>query len=295
MRPIPGHQAPRALLTAAVLAVLAAAGSRAQSAPAWADRSLAPLQRAERVVAAMTRDEKLGLVRGHFGMVLRRMRPCEIRIGGGYVPGVPRLGVPELFETDAGLGVGDSGSMRPGDVATAMPSMLATAASFDAALAYAGGELVAAQARAKGFNGLLGGCVNRTREEASVRGDEVFTAAEAAAKLRENLMLCLDEAVHDEDILNRLLQVCKANHGDCPVYLQVSAQTGEAAVIRCDLAVDTSARCLYGLADVIGMERVVCIGLRKKPIPWPELVARPVVAVPQAVRPALQPVGAGRG
>jgi len=139
--------------------------------------------------------------------------------------------------------------------------------------------------------------VNRSREEASVRGDEVITAGEAATKLRGGVILRLDESLDDEAILNRTIAVCKAHPGDCPLFLQVATAGGETALIRCNnaMAVESSARCLYALADVIGMERVLCIGLRRKPIPWPELMERPVPLPSAAAAPAagLAPVGAG--
>jgi beta-glucosidase-like glycosyl hydrolase len=48
----------------------------------------------------------------------------------GYVAGVPRLGIPSLRETDASLGVTNPLGICPADLATALPSSLALAASF---------------------------------------------------------------------------------------------------------------------------------------------------------------------
>jgi beta-glucosidase len=55
-------------------------------------------------------------------------------------------------------------NLRTDDVATALPSGLATAATFDPKLAYAGGAMAGAEARAKTFNVLLAGGVNLTRD-----------------------------------------------------------------------------------------------------------------------------------
>ncbi|WP_442802213.1 beta-glucosidase [Sphingobium sp. CR2-8] len=133
-----------------------------------------PDQRAEAALKQMTLDEKIAMLHGNFGSVLRKTRPDEKRIGAGYVPGVARLGVPELYESDGGLGVGNGGSMRPGDVATALPSALAIGASFDPAIAHAGGAMIGAEARAKGFNVLLAGGVNLTRDAWGGRNFEYF-------------------------------------------------------------------------------------------------------------------------
>jgi beta-glucosidase len=119
--------------------------------------------RADALVRAMTQEEKLGLVSGTVGSALERI-PGEKRIGAGHINGVPRLGIPDLYETDASLGVANANEQRKGDVAVALPSALATAASFDPDIAYAGGAMIGEEARAKGFNVLLAGGANLTRD-----------------------------------------------------------------------------------------------------------------------------------
>ena len=57
-------------------------------------------------------------------------------MSAGYVPGVPRLGVPALLMSDASLGRHQPG-YREGDTATALPRGLALGASFNPALARA--------------------------------------------------------------------------------------------------------------------------------------------------------------
>ncbi|HEY9132985.1 MAG TPA: glycoside hydrolase family 3 C-terminal domain-containing protein, partial [Dyella sp.] len=90
----------------------------------------------------------------------------------GYVPAIPRLGIPALQESDAGLGVANSGTMRPGDTATPLPAGLATAASFDPQIAYNGGAMIGGEARSKGFNVQLAGGVNLLREPRNGRNFE---------------------------------------------------------------------------------------------------------------------------
>ncbi|MET0241202.1 MAG: beta-glucosidase [Sphingobium sp.] len=157
----------RRLMSHCTLALLIAA------APAHAQQADED-RRADDALAAMTLDEKISLLHGNFGSILRRTRPDEKRIGAGHVPGIPRIAVPELFESDGGLGVGNGGSMRPGDVATALPSALAIGASFDPAIAYAGGRMIGSEARAKGFNVLLAGGINLTRDAWAGRNFEYF-------------------------------------------------------------------------------------------------------------------------
>lgn len=152
------------LLAGLALSAFLPVWAQARDEPSWRDTALSADARAALVVKAMTLDEKIAMVHGTFGSSVRKANPADQRVGAGHVPGVPRLGIPDLYETDAGLGIANGGRMRPGDVATAMPSALATAASFDPALAYAGGAMIGAEARAKGFNVLLAGGVNLTRD-----------------------------------------------------------------------------------------------------------------------------------
>ncbi len=91
------------------------------------------------------------------------------------MPGVPRLGIPPLQETDAELGVANPGDVRRGDTATAMPSDLALASTWDAALARRQGEVVGAEARARGFNVVLGGTANLIRDPRGGRNFEYLS------------------------------------------------------------------------------------------------------------------------
>ncbi len=100
--------------------------------------------------------------------------PSHVPMGAGYVPGVPRLGVPALLMTDASLGVTNPG-YRPGDTATALPAGLALAASFNPALARASGEAIGREARSRGFNVLLAGGINLARDPRNGRNFEYLS------------------------------------------------------------------------------------------------------------------------
>ncbi len=120
--------------------------------------------RADRIVASMTLDEKIALVHGLFPPMAAGKSPNPLIPSAGHIDGIPRLGVPLVRESDASLGVANQVEQRKGDVATALPSSLATAASFDPAIARAGGVMIGSEARAKRFNVLLAGGVNLTRD-----------------------------------------------------------------------------------------------------------------------------------
>ncbi|ADU14118.1 beta-glucosidase family protein [Asticcacaulis excentricus] len=144
--------------------------------PAWADDAV---KRAAEIEAQMTLDERIAMVNGTWPVPwVTRTRdnpqPEDAIPAAGYVPGVKRLNIPPLFETDASLGVTNPSDVRPGDHATALPSALSTAASFNPKLAYDGGAIIASEARAKGFNVLLTGGVNLARDPRNGRNFEYF-------------------------------------------------------------------------------------------------------------------------
>jgi len=116
------------------------------------------------VVKEMTLDEKITLLHGTGMKGLSLMSPLAISSNGGagYVPGIPRLGIPAMQISDAAYGVRSSG--ENGRYSTALPSDLAGAASWDLEAAYEYGALIGRELRAQGYNMTLGGGTNLTRE-----------------------------------------------------------------------------------------------------------------------------------
>ncbi|WP_010186229.1 beta-glucosidase [Sphingomonas sp. PAMC 26605] len=157
----------RILLLASVACLLSspALASADEHAP-WRDRTLSAEARADALVRAMTQDEKMQIVRTWFPPMAQGKAgaPDDLIPSAGEMVGVPRLGIPTLRESDASLGVANQIEQRKGDTATALPASLATAASFDPEIAFAGGAMIGAEARAKRFNVLLAGGVNLTRD-----------------------------------------------------------------------------------------------------------------------------------
>jgi len=147
----------------------------AEAPKAWMDKKLTPAQRADRVLKEMTLDEKLKLVFGYFGSDApwkNFKRPVEsYPQSAGFVYGVPRLGIPHLWEADAGVGVASQGGPNVRE-ATALPSGIATAATWDLKTAFEGGAMIGAETRAFGFNVLLAGGVNLMREPRNGRNFE---------------------------------------------------------------------------------------------------------------------------
>jgi beta-glucosidase len=133
-----------------------------------------PQTRAAATVKAMAPAEKTVLTHGTMGIPLPfsvEKLPEDAIPSAGYVPGVARLGVPSLRETDASLGVAWLLGMRH-DGATALPSGLAMASSWNPELLREGGAMIGSEARAKGFNVMLAGGANLMRDPRNGRSFE---------------------------------------------------------------------------------------------------------------------------
>ncbi len=169
----------RTLGTGAVIAAILAQGCFGQfpggpSKPKgpWMDRNLTADQRAELVLKEMTLEEKIQLVHGTGIPGMGVADPAIVRSngGGGFVPGIERLGLPDLNMNDASLGSG--GGSRKGRYSTAMPSFLALASTWNTRLARDFGALVGRELADQGYNISLGGGVNITREARNGRNFE---------------------------------------------------------------------------------------------------------------------------
>jgi beta-glucosidase len=152
-----------AVLAVAVVALLAASGpSSADSGQPWQDPSQPPATRANELLAAMSRDQKIDLVTGNFA-------PLQ------------GLGIPALSSDD-----GPDGLRNPGT--TAMPSGQDLAASFDRALARDYGDVVGSEARGEGFNEWLGPAVDIARtplagRQPEAEGEDPFLAGNTSAQV----------------------------------------------------------------------------------------------------------------
>lgn len=130
----------------------------------WMNKSLTPDQRTDLVLKEMTLDEKIQLVHGTGIPGFGPADPAAVRSngGGGFVPGIERLGLPDLNMNDSSLG--SAGGSRRGRYSTVMPSFIALASSWDPALAREFGTLVGREVADQGYNISLGGGVDITRE-----------------------------------------------------------------------------------------------------------------------------------
>jgi beta-glucosidase len=164
-----------ALGAAVVLCLLTGSLSHGQFGPQkhepkgpWENKSLSPDERADLVIKEMTLDEKIQLLHG-LGWEVMFGPPPEsgpgtraVRSAAEFIPGVPRLGIPDLQMTDAVVGVSNAGVKSR--YATALPSAAAMSAGWDTALSYETGTLIGSEVRAHGFNLSHGPGINLIRE-----------------------------------------------------------------------------------------------------------------------------------
>ena len=171
-----GRNHPYLLVAIAVASISLASTPSHADEPRWMNSSLDPDHRAELVLAEMTRDEKLTLISGYYASVSSEMKyspPAQALPGSaGYVPGVARLGIPPQWLTDAGVGVATQWTAPEKRERTALPSGLATAASWNPELAFEGGAMIGAEASASGFNVMLAGGANLMRDPRNGRNFE---------------------------------------------------------------------------------------------------------------------------
>lgn len=169
-----------ALLIGASASALTVAPALAQAAkPAaaqpWLDARLDPDKRADLAVAAMTNDEKFTVIFGYFGADMKpkyTRHPDSLEASAGYVAGVPRLGIPGQWQTDAGVGVATQGQRQGLRERTALPAGIATTATWNPELAEKGGAMIGKEARDSGFNVQLAGGINLVREPRNGRNFE---------------------------------------------------------------------------------------------------------------------------
>jgi beta-glucosidase len=164
----------------------------------WADKSLSPDRRADLVIEKMTVDEKIQLLHGLGWRSLftpAESGPGVRSLGGaGFIPGIPRLGIPDLQMSDAAVGVA-RGAQRS-RYSTALPSGVADAASWDPKVAYDFGALIGTELRDQGFNMSLGGGTNLTREPRNGRTFEYEGEDPILAGTMVGQMMKAEQAQH---------------------------------------------------------------------------------------------------
>ena len=249
---------------------LAVSPSRAQSGGnhPWSNSSLSPDERASMVVKEMTIDEKINMLHGTGMQGLSPMSPLAVSSNGGagYVPGIPRLGIPAIQMSDAAYGVRSSG--ENGRYSTALPSDVAGAASWDLDAAYEYGALIGRELRAQGFNMSLGGGTNLTREPRNGRtfeylGEDPILAGKMVGSMMKGLQAqhvlgdikhyALNDQESGRNAVNISIDKRAARESDLLAF-EIGLQESDAAAVMCSynrLDGDYACENKYLLTDVL--------------------------------------------
>src|SRR5204863_3795663 len=225
----------------AVTCVLAAAAEMpvADQPPfPWMNTALSPDDRANLLQSQMTQDEQLQLVKGYFGsnarLPITKPAPETLRPilpnTSGFVPGVARLGIPALVETDAGVGIANHRGFRPGDQATALPSGIMTAATWNTDVAYLDGSVIGTEARDRSFDLVLDGAMNLARDP---RGGRTFEYAGEDPLLAGMIVGAQVSGIQGQHVISTVKHF--AFNDQETGRFAMSAKIGEAAARQSDL------------------------------------------------------------
>ncbi|MGW7452858.1 beta-glucosidase [Streptomyces sp. NPDC054787] len=189
------RRALRLLGSAGAVGTVLAAGSCAPTLPPGAGSRTGPpaapaaagpgsAARIDSLLARLTLDEKTALLHG---------APDPAPLGqAGYVPGVPRLGIPALRLADGPAGV------RVTARSTALPAPVMLASAFDPALAREYGRVLGREGRALGQDVLLAPLVNLIRTPYAGRTFETFAED---PRLTADLARELVRGIQDEGLI----------------------------------------------------------------------------------------------
>src|SRR4051812_36038512 len=145
----------------------------------WMDKSLSPRERAEKLVAAMTLEQKIAQLHGSMNTIniydlpsmdeMNEMSPeeqdklmAQLQVQR-HVKGIDELGIPRFRITNGPVGVG-MGDGHPSPPATALPMTIGLAAGFDPELAREYGDIIGSETATLGQHVLEGPgvCLHRT-------------------------------------------------------------------------------------------------------------------------------------
>ena len=145
----------------------------------WMNKSLSPRERAEKLVAAMTLEQKIAQLHGAMETINIYALPTADEMSAmsaeeqerlmaqiqvqRHVQGIEELGIPRFRITNGPVGVG-MGDGHPSPPATALPMSIALAAGFDPELARAYGDIIGSETATLGQHVLEGPgvCLHRT-------------------------------------------------------------------------------------------------------------------------------------
>jgi beta-glucosidase len=214
------------------------------------DKTLPPDQRADMVIAQMTLDEKIQLVHGSQGgrgaAAPAAQPPVSQSNGGaGWVPGIPRLGIPDVNMADSAVGVTRGAAMSR--YSTLLPSTLGLASSWDLKAGHLYGAVIGRELRDQGYNMSIGGGVDITREPRNGRnfeydGEDPILAGKMVGQLMKGVQdqqilgdikhYALNDQETGRNIGNAILDKRAMRESDLLAF-QIGLRDSQAAGVMC--------------------------------------------------------------
>ena len=138
---------------------------------------MTPEQRTELLLNEMTLEQKVQQIH-NLPLLNEELQdedqPCDFTDVGRHIEGIPELGIPTFRFANGGTGI-RGGDCVPEPVATAIPSGVALAATFDREAAFALGEVLDEEINAWAHHALWGPGVNLIRHPYGGRGYEYMS------------------------------------------------------------------------------------------------------------------------
>ncbi|MGW0362796.1 beta-glucosidase [Streptomyces sp. NPDC002990] len=183
---------------------------RASPPPPAAAAEPGSAARIDALLERLTLDEKTALLHGG-----RDPAPLG---QAGYLPGVPRLGIPALRLADGSAGV------RVAEPATALPAPVLLASAFDPALAREYGRVIGREGRALGQDVVLAPRANLIRTPYAGRNFEAFAED---PRLTADLVAAVVRGIQDEGLIATVTPFALGNqeHGRDTVDVIADEQT----------------------------------------------------------------------
>jgi beta-glucosidase len=139
--------------------------------------ALAPAERAQALIQAMTLDQKLQQIY-NFPILNSALQdenpPCEFQEVGRHIEGIPELKIPTFRFANGGTGI-RGGDCLPEPTATALPSAVAAAANFDPQVNFEWGQVLGAELRSWAHHALWGPAFNLIRTPYGGRNHEYMS------------------------------------------------------------------------------------------------------------------------
>lgn len=147
------------------------------TAQPWMNTALSAAERAEALLPAMTLEQKIQQIY-NFPVLNEELQdedpPCEFQRVGRHIEGIPELGIPTFRFANGGTGI-RGGDCLPEPTATATPSAVAAAATFDPEINFRWGQVLGNEIRAWAHHSLWGPSFNMIRTPWGGRNHEYMS------------------------------------------------------------------------------------------------------------------------